>query len=114
MSYATDTDGTRLVGSTLLTTGAELGDCARSFAYAAGLARRGVADDQPALAAALHDFLAIHLRSLALITTACDALAGRLTWAALTTLEVELAAAAELGRRGPATVGASPSCGARS
>lgn len=113
MSYAIDTDGTRQVGTTLLTTGAELRDCATTFAYAAGLARRGVADDQPALTASLQDFLSTHLRALAVITTACEALAGQLTWTALSALEVELAAAAEIGNRTPVAV-TQPSSGTRS
>lgn len=99
MSYAIDTEGTRQVGTTLSTTGAELRDCSTTFAYAAGLARRGVADDQPALAASLQDFLAVHLRVLAAMVTGYEALAGRLTWTALAALEVELAAAAEVGTR---------------
>lgn len=108
MSYAIDTDGTRRVGTTLATTGAELRDCSTAFAYAAGLVRAGIADDQPALAASLHDFLAIHLRALAGMATGFEALAGRLTWTALSAHEVELAAAAELGRRASSAAAGCP------
>lgn len=106
MSYAIDTDGTGRVGSTLLTTGAELRDCGATFAYAAGLAQRGVAADQPALTASLGDFLETHLTALELITTACGALAGNLTWAARSAHEAELAAAVHIGTFGLATEGA--------
>jgi hypothetical protein len=114
MRYAIDTDGTGRVGSTLLTTGAELRDCGTTFAYAAGLARRGVDADQPALTAALQDFLETHLTALELITSACEALAGNLTWAARSAHEAELAAAAQIGARGLATAGALAGSGARS
>lgn len=111
MRYAIDTDGTGQVGSTLLTTGAELRDCGTTFAYAAGLGRRGTADDQPMLSASLQDFLDTHLTTLELITTACEALAGKLTWAARSAHELDLAAAAEIGARGPLAVQAPDAAG---
>jgi hypothetical protein len=100
MSYAIDTWGTRQVGSTLLTTGDELRDCGTTLAYAAGLARRGVAADHPALTASVQDVLDTHRTALELITTGCAALGGSLTWAARSAHEVELSAALELGARG--------------
>ncbi len=112
MSYAIDTDGTGQVGTTLLTTGTELRDCSTALAYAAGLASRGAADDQPLLTAALHDFLAIHLRALAGMAVGFEALAGRLTWTALSSHEVELRAAAHVGARGLPAVDGSPAPGA--
>jgi hypothetical protein len=100
MDYAIDTGGTRQVGSTLLTTGDELRDCGTALAYAAGLARRAVAADHLALTASVQDFLDTHRTALELITTACAALGGGLTWAARSAHEVELSAALELGTRG--------------
>lgn len=97
MTYAIDTDGTREVGSTLLTTSTALRDCGTAAAYAAGLASRGVADDQPSLSAALRDFTDTHLRALELFTAAYAALAGDLTWAAWSAHQVELAVASEFG-----------------
>lgn len=114
MSYAIDTDGAGRLGSTLLTTGAELRDCGATFAYAAGLAQRGVGADQPALTASLQDFVEMHLRALELITTACEALAGQLTWAARSAHQVELAAAVQIGACGLTTAGAPTGSGDRS
>lgn len=102
MTYAIDTDGTLAAGTTLLSTGSELRHCGTSMAYAAGLARRGVADDHPLLGACVADFLFTHGSALELITTACDALAGKLTWAARAADAVERAAALRLGAAGQA------------
>lgn len=97
MGYAIDTDGTRAVGSTLRTGGAELRDCGTTFAYAAGLARLGAADSQPGLARAVHDFTTTHLALIEAVAAACSGLGRDLTWAAQSAHEVELAVAADLG-----------------
>lgn len=100
MSYAIDTDGTRGVGSTLLTTGAELRDCGTTVAFAGGLLRTAVGADHPALPAALDDFLTTHLTALEAIAAGCSALARALTWTAQSAHEVELTTAADFGGRG--------------
>lgn len=103
MSYAIDTDGTQTLGSTLRTSGSELRDCATSFAYAAGLARRGIVTDRVGLAHSLHEFATTHLAVLEAFAAASAALARDLTWAAQSAHDVEVAVAAELG-----AVGAQP------
>ena len=100
MSYTIDTDGTRALGSTLRLSGSELRDCATTFAYAAGLARRAIAADHVGLAQSLHEFTTTHLAVLEAVAAACAALARDLTWAAQSAHDVEVAVAAELGALG--------------
>ena len=105
MSYAIDTEGTRGVGSTLLTTGLELRDCGTAFAYAGGLVRSGIGADHPALPAAIADFVATHQAALEAIAAACSGLGQRLTWAAQSGHEVEISVATGLGLRGAVAPG---------
>jgi hypothetical protein len=100
VTYAIDTEGTVRVGSALLTSGAELRDCGTAFAYAGGLAQRGVAADHAALAGAVERFVATHLAAIEGIASATSALARDLSWAAQSTHQVELSVAADLGRQG--------------
>lgn len=100
MTYAIDTEGTRRAGSTLLTSGAELRDCGTAFAYAGGLAQRGMGGDQAALAGALGHFVNTHLAAIEAIALGGSALARNLTWAAQSAHQVELSVAADLGREG--------------
>lgn len=100
MSYAIDTEGTRGVGATLVTTGAELRDCGTTFAYAGGLARRGAADDHPMLPAALHEFVTTHLAAIEVIASACTGLGRNLSWSGQAAHQVELSVAADLGWQG--------------
>lgn len=105
MTYAIDTEGTRAVGATLVTTGTQLRDCGTTFAYAGGLARRGVACDHPTLSAALHGFVTTHLAAIEVIASACTGLGRNLSWAAQSAHQVELSVAADLGLNGaPAPV----------
>ena len=100
MSYTIDTDGTRALGFTLRTSGSELRNCATTFAYAAGLARRGIAADHVGLAQSLQEFATTHLAVLDAVAGAFAALARDLTWAAQSAHDVEVAVAAELGALG--------------
>ncbi|WP_353507980.1 hypothetical protein [Intrasporangium sp.] len=100
MTYAIDTDGTQALGSTLRTSGSELRDCATIFAYAAGLARRGIAADHVWLAQSLHEFTTTHLAVIEAVAAAYAALGRDLTWAAQSAHDVEVAVAAELGAAG--------------
>lgn len=99
MAYAIDTDGTRAVGSTVLTTGEALRDCAVGLAHAGGQARSAVGGE-PVLGPALATFVAAHERSVGTLALAYAALGRNLTWAAVSTLDVEMANAASLGSRG--------------
>ena len=100
MAYATDTDGTRAVGTTVLTTGEALRDCATGMAHAGGQARSAVARGQPVLGLALDAFVTAHQRELGTLALAFAALGRNLTWAAVSTLDLEMANAASLGSRG--------------
>ena len=100
MSYAIDTEGTRGVGTTLLTTGDELRSCGTTFAYAGGLARAAVGSDHPALPGVLAHFVATQQVLLDELASACSGLGKALTWAAQSGHEVEVSVAAELGLRG--------------
>ena len=82
MTYAIDTEGTGHVGSALLSSGRELRDCGTAFAYAGGLAQRGVAADHAAVGGAVERFVTTHLAAIEVIASATSALAGNLTWAA--------------------------------
>ena len=97
MSYAIDTDGTGALGSTLRASGSELRDCATTFAYAAGLARRGIASDHVGLAQSLYEFATTHLAVIEALAAASAALGRDLTWAALSAHEAEVAVAGALG-----------------
>ena len=113
MAYAIDTDGTRRVGTTVLTTGEALRDCATGLAHAGGQASGAVGDGQPVLSPCLEAFLLAHQREVATLALAFSALGRNLTWAAISTLDVELANAASLGSRGlPAPAGAARVAGA--
>ena len=100
MAYAIDTDGTRAVGTTVLTTGEALRDCATGLAHAGGQARNAVGRGQPVLGHALEAFLAAHQREVATLALAFSALGRNLDWVAISTLDVEMANAASLGSRG--------------
>lgn len=100
MAYAIDTDGTRAVGTTVLTTGEALRDCSVGLAHAGGQLRGAVGGEQPVLGPALAAFVAAHERSVGTLALAYSALGRNLTWAAISTLELELANAASLGSRG--------------
>ena len=100
MAYAIDTDGTRAVGSTVLTTGKALRDCSVGIAQAGGQARSAVGGGQPVLGPALAAFVAAHERKVGTLALAYAGLGRNLTWAAISTLDVELANAASLGSRG--------------
>lgn len=102
MSFAIDTEGTDATGTTLLSSGAELRDCGTTLAHAGGLAQRGVASDDPALAAALREFVSTHLAAVEVLASACAGLGRDLTWAAQSAHEVELSVAADLGAHGMA------------
>jgi hypothetical protein len=56
-----------------------------------------VGTDQPALSAALSEFLFVHGTALEAITTGFAALGRKLTWTAKSALEVEIRNAQELG-----------------
>jgi hypothetical protein len=100
VSYTIDTDRTRALGSTIRKSGSELRDCATTFAYAAGLARRGIVTDHVGLAQSLYEFTTTHLTVLEAVAQASAALARDLTWAAQSAHDVEVAAAAGLGALG--------------
>ncbi|HKX66668.1 MAG TPA: hypothetical protein VJN29_05530 [Intrasporangium sp.] len=100
MSYSIDTDGTRRLGSSLRASGSELRDCATTFAYAAGLAGRGIAVDHVGLAQSLHEFGTTHLAVIEALAAASAALARDLTWAAQSAHEAEVAVAGALGAAG--------------
>ena len=100
VSYAIDTDGTGVLGSTLRLSGSELRDCTTTFAYAAGLAHRGIAGDRVGLAQSLHEFATTHLAVLEAIAAGSAALGRDLTWAAQSAHAAEVEVAASLGAAG--------------
>ena len=100
MSYAINTDGTQALGSTLRTSGSELRDCATTLAYAAGLARRGIAGDHVGLAQSLHEFATTHLAVVEAVAAVSAALGRDLTWAAQSAHRAEVAVAGSLGAAG--------------
>lgn len=109
MAYAIDTDGTRAVGTTVLTTGEALRDCATGLAHAGGQALSSVGRGQPVLRSTLEAFLMAHQREVATLALAFSALGRNLDWVGVSTLDVEMANAASLGSRGlPVPVGAGP------
>jgi hypothetical protein len=105
MSYAINPAGTQAVATTVRTSGTELRNCGTTFAYAAGLASRGIAGDHVALQGALRDFATTYLAVVEALADASSALGRDLTWAALSAHEVEVAVAADLG-----AAGAMPPC----
>ncbi|GAB3885610.1 hypothetical protein [Terrabacter terrigena] len=108
MSYAIDTDGTRRVGSTLLTAGAGLADCATGFARAGRSAALGCGDDHPALAASLARFVAGHLAALEAAATGFAALGDALDQTALSAHATEVHAATMLASAAGSTGTARP------
>ena len=96
MSYAIDTDGTRRVGSTLLTAGAGIADCATGFARAGRLAEVACGKAHPALSASLAGFVATHLAALGAAATAFGALGDALDQTAIAAHATEVHAATML------------------
>ncbi|NUO36009.1 MAG: hypothetical protein HOQ27_13240 [Dermatophilaceae bacterium] len=104
MSYAIDTEGTRRVGSTLLTAGAGMADCATGFARAGRLASVGCGDAHPALSSTLESFVATHLAALQAASTGFAALGDALDQTASSAQLTEVHAAsviASAARSGP-------------
>ena len=83
MSYAIDTEGTRRVGSTLLTAGAGFADCATGFARVGSFAEMACGDSHPALNASLAGFVGAHLAALEAAATAFGALGDALDQTAI-------------------------------
>ncbi|MGO4599032.1 hypothetical protein [Terrabacter sp. 2RAF25] len=103
MSYAIDTQGTRRVGSTLLTAGSGLADCARGFARAGRSAKLGCGDAHPALSVSLAAFVASHLAALEAASTGFAALGDALDQTALAADATEVRAALVLASTGGPT-----------
>lgn len=111
MAYAIDTDGTRAVGTTVLTTGQALRDCATGLAHAGGQARSAIGGGQPVLGPALEAFLTAHQREVGTLALAFSALGRNLDWVGVSTLDVEMANAASLGSRGLSLPAGGPGAG---
>lgn len=103
MSYAIDTEGTRRVGSTLLTAGSGLADCATGFARSGRSATLACSDAHPALASSLAGFVASHLAALEAAATGFAALAVALDQTAIAADATEVNAVLILASAGGPT-----------
>lgn len=97
MAYSIDTDRLAGTASTLHGSARTFRDAGTAFAWASGLLTRSVADDSPALSAALARFSQAHGASLEATGTALEALSGRLTWGSQSAHKVEADNATQLG-----------------
>jgi hypothetical protein len=100
MSYAIDDDGTRRIGTTLLTSHTVVKDCTTMLAHAAGQARAGLGTSHPMLVDVLGDFVATHVVALDTLALSFAGLGRTVRWVAESHRETELANAARLGAAG--------------
>ena len=106
MSYAIDTDAAGGVGDTLALTATALKDCAEALAFAGGLLRRGVGDDDLFLIGAVTEFTTTHTVGVETASGAFAALGRKVSWVGHSGRQVELVVAQSLGQLGrPAPAG---------
>lgn len=105
MAYAIEIEGTDRLAATLNGSSTQLKDDAEALAYAAGIGRRGVGEEDPVLTAAFSDFVLIHTVGLETISGGVAALGRKVRYVAQSSRHTELLVAQSLGQVG----GAAPS-----